>query len=397
MIDLLDSLRLVLKNMIEKKGRVLLTISGIIIGIFTFTFFIFVSQGLENAITEQFSSFGINALGIQKAGGIQGPPTGDGMTDKEIQKIKQVAREYNYIAPGIFYSAQFEYGREKASTITLGYPDEFLTDIHKDMGIKLENGRDLRAGDRAVVVIGHKFATEGFGKDNEIQIGNSIKIQDKSFRVIGIIEEQGDLFIDNSVSMPFEDIKEISGQETYSVIRVSFKEGADLNYYKEIIDKKLNPGTERNFDITSPQDAIDTFNQILGLLTAIISFVSAIALIVGGINVMNTMYSNVLERINEISVMKALGGSNHDIRNLFLIESGTLGLIGALLGFFAAYGLSEILSYLIGLTGYDVPIHLEPAFLIGVITITTIFAMLFGTYPAIRAANIEPAENLREE
>lgn len=221
---------------------------------------------------------------------------------------------------------------------------------------------------------------------------------DYSFRVIGIGKERGDLFVDSAAIMSFDDIKKISGQDTYSFIRVSFYENADLQFMKEAIDEKLNPRNgEKRINITSPDQAMDQFNQIIGVLTMIISFVSGIALIVGGINVMNTMYSNILERINEISVMKAIGATNEDIRNLFLIESFILGFIGALIGFFMSYGLAELLSMAIINAGYNVPIYFDWTFFLEVIGITSIFAMLFGTYPAIRAAKVDPADNLRDE
>jgi putative ABC transport system permease protein len=199
--------------------------------------------------------------------------------------------------------------------------------------------------------------------------------------------------------MPFDDIKEISGQDTYTGIRVSFAEGVDLELMKQNIERKLNPNNDKKtVEISSPQQAIDQFNNIIGVLQMIIGFVSSIALVVGGINVMNTMYSNILERINEISVMKALGGTNADIRNLFLIESLILGLTGAFIGFFLSYGLAELLSYLItNFAGYNVPINFDLTFFFLVMFITSFFSMLFGTYPAIRAARVNPADNLRDD
>lgn len=398
MISILDIFRYVFGYMYEKKSRVFLTVSGIIIGIFTFTFFIFASAGLSNAITVQFSSFGLNVLAIQPAGTSSGPPGGSGLTDTDMAKIKQVVRGYNYIAPAIFYSPQYEYGREKKVIVSLSYPEQYWADISVDMNLgEFEAGRMLREGDKSVIIIGHKVAKNTFEKD--LDVGSSLKVGDKSLRVIGIMPERGDLMVDNAILMPFEDIKEISGQDTYSVIRVSFQEGVDINLMQSNIEQKFNmPNKEKTISITSPQEAIDQFDMIIGVLQMIIGFVSSIALLVGGINVMNTMYSNVLERMNEISVMKALGATNHDIRNLFLVESGMLGLLGALIGFTLSYGLAELLSYFItNYAGYNVPVYFEIGFFLEVIIFTTLIAMAFGTYPAVKAAKINPADNLRDE
>lgn len=385
------------RNMSEKKGRVFLTLLGIIIGIFTFTFFMFVSQGLSNAISEQFNSLGTNVLLIQRTEDSGGTPTGGGILDTDVERVKQVVRDVDYVAPGLFYRARWEYGNEKEFTVSMAYPNQYLNEINADMGLEIESGRDLRVGDRGSVVLGSKFAKEKFSK--EIQVGSSLKVEDSSFRVIGIIEEQGDLFVDNAVVMSFDDIKKVSGQDTYSVIRVKFQEGADLNKNQEKIENKLNPNkNEKVFSTTSSQQIIDQFNQIIGLLTAIIVFISSIALIVGGINVLNTMYSNVIERVNEISIMKALGATNRDIRTLFLIESAFLGVIGSFVGFMLSYLLAEFISYfIINLYGYNVPINFDFNLFLGVIFVTAIFATLFGTYPAIRASKVNPADNLKDD
>lgn len=398
MINLIDILRIVYKNMFEKKGRVFLTVSGIVIGIFTFTFFIFVSQGLSNAITEQFSSFGLNVLGVQAVSAQNnGPPSGSDLTDTDVARIKQVVTDYKYVAPSIFYTAQYEYGRETALIVGLAYPDENLEDVKEDLGIKIADGRNIRPGDRGVALIGAKVAEETY--DKEITVGTSLKMDGKSLRVIGIMEEKGDLFMDNSLITSFDDIKEISGQEGYTIIRVSFFEGADLEANQRAIERKLNPNEdEKRVQVTSPQQQMEQFDQIIGVLSLIISFISSVALIVGGINVMNTMYSNVHERINEISVMKALGGTNSDIRNFFLVESSILGFMGAMIGFTLAYGLAELLSFVItNYLGYNVPVNFDTILFIEIILVTTFFAMLFGTYPALKAAKVNPADNLRDE
>jgi len=401
MINWYDRLKLIFKNMNEKKGRVFLTVSGIIIGIFVFTFFIFVSQGLKSAIANQFTTYGVNVLGILPAG-TQGDPSTSpgGLTDNDVEKVKQIAKDAKYIAGLIFHRDLFEYNNEKKVLFIVGHPfldnPLYETEFQKEMGIDIAEGRQLRTNDRGAIIVGSKVAKEAYSK--ELRIGEVLKINGKSFRIIGIIKERGDLFIDSSCFMSYDDIKEISGKTTYSIIRVSFPANADLAYYKNAIDTRLNPnGEEKRVIIQSPTDVINQFNQILGLLTAIISFISSVALIVGGINVMNTMYSNVLERINEISVMKAIGATNEDIRNLFLIESSILGFFGAVIGFMLAFILAKVVAYFISYLGYIVPINFDYIFFFEVIFITSLFAMLFGTYPALRAAKINSAENLRDD
>lgn len=399
-MKILDMLKFVFKYMFEKKSRVFLTLSGIIIGIFTFTFFMFVSSGLSNAVTEQFSSLGGNILAVKSAeGGVSiGAPTGSGLTDKELSEVKQVVKNAKYIAPGIFTSLIFDNSNTKFSKIALGYPDKYLTDIREDLGLKAYQGRELRPGDRGSIVIGYKIAYDNNDKPI-VKLGSSLKVGDNNFRVIGITQEQGDLMIDSSIMMSFDDIKKITGQTTYSVFRISFPEGTDLGYMKQVIDKKLNQkNKEKKVEITSSDQIIKQFNNILGVLTGIVVFISLIALLVGGINVMNTMHSNVIERINEISVLKAVGARNLDILGMFLIESSFLGLFGSLIGILLSFSLAKLLSNLIlTMAGFNVPIYFNINFFLIVIISTMIFTTIFGTYPAISAAKIDPADNLRDE
>jgi len=398
MIGFSEILSLVLKNMFEKKSRVFLTISGIVIGIFTFTFFIFVSQGLTNAIQGQFSSFGVNVVIVQSSENSAGtgPPQGTGLTDTDVSKIKQVVKGYKYVAPFIFNTTQFEFGREKEVITTLAYPSRYWSDVTEDLGLEVEKGRNLKEGDKKVLLIGSKTASDAFKK--EIKVGNALKYNNQNYRIIGIIKERGDLFVDNAIITSFDDIKEISGQDTYSGIRASFYEGVDSSIQEKAILRKLNPnGKEKRVQTTTPQQVIERFNQILGVLTLIISFISSIALLVGGINVMNTMYSNVLERKNEISVLKALGATNKEVLKIFLVESSIFGFIGSLIGFFGSYILAKILSTIITSIGYNVPVYFDFMFLVEVVLVTSFFAMIFGTYPAWKGAQIDPADNLRDE
>jgi putative ABC transport system permease protein len=401
MISLSDLYLLVSKNILEKKKRTFLTVSGIIIGIFTFTFFIFVSQGLSNAISEQFSSLGVNVLVVQPAGSGQGGPgsISSSLTRTDMNKIKQVVRGYDYIVGQVFYSAQYEFSRQKSVLTTIAFENENLEKVQEELKTEPLIGRPLKPSDTGVVYLGYKVANEGF-KDKKVTIGTSIKVEGKSFRVIGIGKEKGDLFLDNSIIMNIDDVRDLAELENdeFTVIRISLLEGTDADLMQQKIETKLNPNNdEKRVSITSPKQAIEQFDQIIGVLNLIIGFVSSIALFVGGINVMNTMYSNISERVNEISVMKALGATSSDIRNIFLVESSALGLFGAFIGFLLSFGLAKFLGIVLTNIGYNVPIYFELTFFIQVVIVTALFTMLFGTYPALKAATINPADNLRDE
>ncbi len=398
-MNIFDGLILVLRIMKEKKLRVFLTISGILIGIFTFCFFQFASQGLSQGVENQISTFGLNVLNINSVdgGNENGPPTGDGLTEQTLEEIKRVTSGYKYIAPNIFVQQVFTSGREEQAIVTLAFRDEELNELYKDLNFQLLEGREIRPGDSNVVVIGYKVATQTFEKD--LIIGSSLKVDDKSFRVIGILEPRDDLFIDSSMRMPFDDLQDLAEQDTFSNIRISYFQGVDIEAEEEKIESFFNkPNKPREISVSSPRQALESINQIFFTLNIIIGFISAIALVVGGINVMNTMYSNVLERINEISVFKAIGATNQDIVTMYVFESMTLSLLGAMIGYFTAFGVAKLLSGFVQESlGFFFPVTFSTSYLVVVVIATLIFGTFFGAYPAYLAAKVNPADNLRDE
>ena len=396
-----ESFKFVLNYMNNGKTRVFLTLLGIMIGIFTFSFFIFVSNGLSDAISNQFSSFGGNILAVQPANNqaFFGPPTGGELTNKEYSELKQVLKNAKYIAPGIVINDYFFYGNKKFKALAFGYQDKYLTEVEKDLSLNPYLGRELKMGDKGVLVLGYKLAFDPNGKQL-IKVGSSIKVKNKNFRVIGINKEHGDFMIDNSIEIPFSDLKSLSWlNNTYSVFRISFPKGTDLNYMTKVIDRKLNPNNKaKKVDVTSAKQIMEKLNNIIGVLGGIIIFISFIALLVGGINVMNSIYSNVIERTNEISVMKAIGGTNYDILSLFLIESLLLGFFGSLFGFLLSFGFAKFVSILVlKLTSYEVPINFNLKLFILTLFFTSLFTTIFGLYPAYKATKVNPADNLRDE
>ncbi|MCH8520129.1 MAG: ABC transporter permease [Nanoarchaeota archaeon] len=197
----------------EKPQRVFLTTFGIFIGIFTFVFFQFAGNGLSAGVEDQLSTFGLNVITLSPADAPPqtGPPSGGGITQNQLREVERVARGYNYVTGGIFYPAIFSYGREEAVIVTQAFPDENLYDIEQDLNFNVAQGRNLRPGDRGVVVLGAKVAKETFSR--ELQLGNSISFDngevDRTFRVVGILEQRDDLFVDFSMRLSLSDIQDI--------------------------------------------------------------------------------------------------------------------------------------------------------------------------------------------
>ena len=258
-----DLTKLVLQTLREKPLRVFLTTFGIFIGIFTFTFFQFAGNGLSQGVENQIASFGLNVLTISSPTNSQqnGPPGGGGVEQKTIEELKRIASGYKYISGTIFYSTRFTYGREEETIVTLAYPDEDLNDVYEDSNVNIAQGRNIRQGDKGVVVLGAKVASDTYSR--ELRVGNSLKVDEKSFRIVGILESKDDLFVDSSMRMSFSDIKDLSGQDTFTNVRISYFQGADIEAEKEKIDAYFNrPNQPKEIEISSPQQTLEQINSI---------------------------------------------------------------------------------------------------------------------------------------
>jgi putative ABC transport system permease protein len=398
MIKTKDVLKLVNSYLSHNKLRSTLTISGIVIGVFVLVFFIFLSFGLKAGIYEQFSASGLNIIGVQLTENKKnGAPQGEGLTKIEISKIKSVVTDYKYIQGGIFYTSIVEYKGKQTTQIFLGY--ENWKEIRQDFSMPLEKGRHIKDNDKSSVVLGAKVVSN-LNKETDIKLFENILINGKKYKVVGILKERGDLFVDGTAYMSQNEIKRLSKQDTFSLIRISYKDGVNINSEIEKLDIALNGrniNKKQKYSFQSPQKVIEQVSNIINILTFVISFVSFISLITGGINVLNTMNSNTNERIGQISTMKAIGATNKDILKLFLTESFFLGLIGSFLGFFLAYGFAKGIEIIISAIGYTLPILFNLNLMLLVVIITSIGTTIFGTYPALKAAKINPSENLKDD
>lgn len=389
MIKIYDLIQLVSRYSFENKKRMFITISGIIIGIFTFTFFMFISQGMTQSVQDSFSATGMNVLEVYSLDNV-------GLTETDVQKIKQVVKDYNYISPTMYGEGIFEYSKIYENFAITAYDKNSVEDVFEEMNFKVQSGRLLKSKDKGVILIGNKIANEGF-EDLVLKVGNSVKIDGKSFRIVGILEDKNSF--NNKIFIPFEDLQDLLDEEKYHTIKISLVDKEDVAITEKAILTKMNPNSKaKNIGVETPTKSMKESNKLIGALTMIVGFISGIVLLSGGINVMNTMYSNIKQRQNEISVMKAMGSTNFDILFLFLSESAFLGLIGSLIGFVIAYGLALISSY-VALNFFDqsLPIIFDPIFFALIIGGAILMTSIFGAYPAFRGSSVNPADHLRDD
>jgi putative ABC transport system permease protein len=401
-----DYFKLAYQSVIHRKLRSWLTMIGIFIGIAAVVALISLSQGMQTAISQQFLKLGSDKLIVQAAGTGFGPP-GTGVSvpltirDKEtIDKVQGV----DLSVGRILRTVKLEFNKEIKYTYAVSIPKDTA---ERDLAVesndyKIEQGRLLEGNDKYVVMIGHDFSVDFF--DKPIELRNKIKIQNTDFTVVGILKKSGNPQQDSTFIIPVETFREVLGvEEEMDIIAVKVQSGEDVNLVAENIKKDLrslrnvDKGKE-DFSVQTPESIIATLNTILMIIQGVLVGIAAISLLVGGIGIMNTMYTSVLERTREIGIMKAIGATNREVLGLFLIESGMLGLFGGIIGIALGFTIGKSVEY-IAFMVYESPL-ISADFSFWLLGGALLFAFgvgaLSGWFPARQAAKLSPVDALRK-
>lgn len=390
-----DYTSLAWENLKTRKLRTTLTIIGISIGIAAIIALISVSQGLENAISEQFEKIGSNRLYVQPEGAGD-PQTRAGLTQDDADALENVA-ELSWVTPYLIGSGTVEFGKESEflGTIT-GIPTSDLEKRWADVDIKLAHGRYFMSGEKSAAIIGSQMAKEGF--DSEIRINNNLYINGKKFTVVGIMEEIGNSDDDNRIMIPLESAR-IAFNKTHdlTVLELVVKDGRSLEQAAKKVEKVLSQkrGSD-DFEVITPQQILDQLGTILTVIQVVLVGIAAISLIVGAIGIMNSMYTAVLERTREIGIMKSIGATNATIVFLFMLESGIIGFLGGIMGIMGGITLSYTASWAAAGAGFSLlKIMIDPFLLAFGMCFSLTVGIASGALPARHAARLPPTEALR--
>ena len=402
-----DIFTLSMKNLKHRGLRSWLTLLGIFIGVAAVVSLISLGNGLQTAVSSQFGISSTELLSVQ-AGGISdfGPPGSgavDPLTTKELEAIEKLSSVKRAVGRDIV-SAKLEYNKRAvfgyATNIPSGDNRKF---IYEQIEAKTIVGRLLKDEDVGKVILGYNFYTDSVGLGKKVVPGNTVIIQNKSFQVVGILEKKGSFIFDNVAYMNEDELDSISNYgDKIDIIAVQpvnkdeiLKTKEDIeNILRKVRDVKVG---DENFEVSTPESSLESVNAILGGVQMFIVIVASISIFIGALGIVNTMTTSVLERKKEIGIMKSIGATNYQIFLQFFIESSLLGLVGGFVG--AAFG---TLIGFIGVLGINsfVNSDLTPS-----INFALIFFSLLGSFiiggiagiaPAIRAANQNPVEALRE-
>ncbi len=410
-----DSFKFALNNLTTRGLRSWLTIIGIIIGVAAIVAIVSVGQGLQGTIQNQLSSLGSDIIYVLPGSSLEysfmqslAPEPGN-LTEKDLKLIK-IVEGVLYVAPEIVGMVDMEYSGNTKNLYLLGTDENWKKVRESSAG--LESGRFLMKGDKNVVVLGNKIATDAF--DKPIYIGSQIKIEGDSFRVIGILEEFGGMAgmgEDSYIFVSLEDAKEYSSfgsnEEEYYAMEVRVEserteEIAEKIKQQLMISRHVNE-ENINFGIMTPKMISSIVSNILNAINLFLYGIAAISLLVGAVGIANTMFTSVTERTRQIGILKALGMTNKGVMNLFLVESALIGFVGGILGLFIGFVISGIIgqaaTFMLATTmiGGGSLVSIGPGLVIFALSFSVIVGVISGIFPARRASRLQPVEALRYE
>ncbi len=392
---LLEYFRLTLKNIRHRRMRSWLTILGIIIGVASVVSLISIGQGLENAINAQFESMGTQVIMVMPKGLSTG--FGGGLTSDDVKTMEKMPY-FDYVTPLLVSTAEIEYKREKKFVMINGFPTKAAEERFAGMDFAIGEGRYFNQNEKYGVILGYNTAKDMF--DKEIPVRSRIKLNGVDFTVVGIFEQLGRPDDDRAIYMPIDTARILFDKpKEVNFIMLRVKQGTDINFAADNLKRELKRARgNENFDIFTPDQLMKQAGQILGVVELILVGIAAISLIVGGIGIMNTMYTSVLERTKEIGIMKAIGATNYDIAFIFLTESGILGLIGGVIGIILGSAVAEIVGVVAKAQGFGLLlIILDPVVIGGALLFAFVVGALSGLMPARHAAALQPVDALRYE
>jgi putative ABC transport system permease protein len=396
------------RNFTHRKIRGWLTILGILIGVSAVVALISVSLGMQQSINQQFEKLGTNKLMIMAGSGATGF-MGSSFAAKPLTKddleIVKKSRGVD-IATEIFAKmGKVKFGDQVKYTFIIGLPTGKDANVFKDMqGFEAEFGRQIKEGDKYSADIGYLIGQEKGLFDKAVKLGNKITIEDQEFKVIGIIKKLGNRGDDTQIYIPIETAREIYNEKTkIDYIYVQVKEGMNISYIAEEIKKDLRnfrdeKKGEETFQVQTFEQLLSQVNTILNIVGIVLIAISAISLVVGGVGIMNSMYTSVLERTHEIGVMKAIGARNAHILAIFLIESGLYGIVGGIIGVSIGIAMAKTAEFIAVSQGISMfKASVTPGLIFGGLAFSFLIGCISGAAPARHASRMKPVDALRYE
>jgi putative ABC transport system permease protein len=407
-------LKLAVSNLLANKGKSLLTMLGIIIGVSSVVLIISVGDGAQSLIFNQIENVGSNLVGVVPGGqdeDEQGPPAaamGIFVTTLTIDDANAIAASIPDVVattPYVSGNVSASYGSESGIVIISGVSANYLDVIDAD----IERGRFFTSqeelGLSRVVILGHDVAEKFFGEDVN-PVGETIKIGNANFLVIGLFADAktGLDSRNTKLFMPATTAQKITlGIRHVGMIHAKVNEAKNIDLViaeiKDLLRERhhIKEEGKDDFTVRSQAQALDALGQITDALKFFLAAIAAISLIVGGIGIMNIMLVTVTERTREIGLRKAIGARAGIIQTQFIIESAMISLVGGVIGIIIGVSFSFLIAQVAQYLDYQWDFIISPLSLILASGVSISVGVVFGFYPARKAALLDPIEALRYE
>jgi putative ABC transport system permease protein len=407
-----EGLKSAFYNLKINKLRSFLTILGIIIGVFTVILLISIGQGAKSRVTQVMQDLGTNTLlvfpsNIETQGDFnslmresQRRRAQGGIPQlfnyNDLLYLKNLFKEEVLVSTLANSSLTAKYKFIEIPSQIIGTDNDGLI-IGKEGIIAGRFFTNFEIENREkVCIVGPKIALD-IAENYDSAINKYLDIGGQNYRIIGVLREKGYSSSnfgdqDRRIILPITTLLSVRGNQNLNLIAIQVKNYDELEMYRQriIFSLKQRRG-KTNFVVATQKDLLSAMNEILNILTLTLAGIAGVSLIVGGIGIMNIMLVSVMERIREIGIRKAVGAKRKDILIQFLIESSILGILGGFIGIILALLLGEIISK------FDIPFLLSYDTLILGFIFSFSIGLIFGVFPALRAANLDPIQALRSE
>ena len=423
-MNFFSTIQLVFRTLLARKGRSFLTILGIVIGVAGVIIIIALGAGAQALVLGQVTKLGTNLLSVQPGkSNDKGPPAQvfgivvTTLVNNDAAALRDSSQVPHALAvnAGVRGAATVTWENKSVSTNFEGtdynYPNVVSVPMQEGSFIN----RQQDEGDANVVVLGSTVSNELFGSSGVDPIGQIIKVENSSektvggipLRVIGVAASRGTTFFqdqDDQVFLPLTIGQEqLLGIHYLQAINIKVDSANNIDQtiadITRVLTQRHHIQSDANIDFTvrNLASAVSILTTITNALSLFLTAMAAIALVVGGIGILNIMMATVGERTREIGLRKAVGATNAAIRNQFLLEAGTLTTLGGIIGIVVGVIVSYLVSVLMHSLGYDWAFVISIISVVLAVGVSILTGVVFGLYPAFKAAKLNPIEALRYE
>lgn len=394
----MDCIKNAIRNIWRKRVRSIMTVMGIGIGVLSVIVIASIGELGKRSINEELDSIGVGGLAIS----VDSQALAQPLDDRDLSQIRGETDVLEAM-PLIMEYTQTAARGESSGCVVWGVDE----DVDRIISMKLLYGRMMNRSDLAasadVCVVDESFAFDTYARSNIV--GKSINVllggSYREYEVVGVVASGGNVFqnlmggtIPSFLYVPYTALQRVSGKSGFDQIAVKLEDGVDADTAAEKITARLEAelGVPDSIHVQNIAQQKDQLNQILNIVTLILAIIAGISLIVAGLSIMTVMLVSVHERTREIGIKKSIGASKATILFEFMMESLLISLFGSIAGAVIGTGLVWLGCTLMGTTCIiNMPLML---FCIG---FAVLIGMVFGVYPAIKAANLKPVDALRFE